>query len=309
VITVAGFNTAIDRVVRLDALRPGEVIRANDEQVYPGGKGVHVAQTIAALGEQVQLTGLVDATHRNLITRRMSERGVLFHGTEIDEELRHCIAVHEANGQVTEILGQGPLLDRAARESLSSDFRRSVYESDLVVMSGSLPRGLAADTYAELSTWAHMLGKRCLIDASGEALRHASTAQPFLIKPNRDEAAALVGYAIDDVATAVQAARQLHDLGIAMPVITLGARGAVAIDDSGVWHAQLALADIRNTVGSGDCLLAGMAVGIRRGMSLEETLRLGMACGAANAQSEETGHVERKAVEALLSEVRVYRLA
>jgi 1-phosphofructokinase family hexose kinase len=309
VITVAGFNTAIDRVVRLDALRPGEVIRANDEQVYPGGKGVHVAQTIAALGEQVQLTGLVDATHRNLITRRMSERGVLFHGTEIDEELRHCIAVHEANGQVTEILGQGPLLDYAPRESLLSDFRRSVYESDLVVMSGSLPGGFATDTYAELSTWAQTLGKRCLIDASGEALQHASTTQPFLIKPNRDEAAALVGYAIDDVATAVQAARQLHDLGIAMPVITLGALGAVAIDDSGVWHAQLALTDIRNTVGSGDCLLAGVVVGIRRGMSLEETLRLGMACGAANAQSEETGHVERKAVEALLSEVRVYRLA
>jgi fructose-1-phosphate kinase PfkB-like protein len=46
-----------------------------------------------------------------------------------------------------------------------------------------------------------------------------------------------------------------------------------------------------------------------RGMTLEETLRLGAACGAANAQGEETGFVERPAVEALLSQVRVHRLA
>ena len=94
-----------------------------------------------------------------------------------------------------------------------------------------------------------------------------------------------------------------------MPVVTLGVLGAVAADASGIWHAAIELAQVRNTVGSGDCLLAGMAVGMARSMNLEETLRLGVACGAANAQGEETGFVERRAVEALLSQVRVHRLA
>jgi 1-phosphofructokinase family hexose kinase len=306
VITVIGFNTAIDRFIRLDKLRPGEVSRALDEQVCPGGKGLHVAQTIAALGERVQLVGLVDPAHRNMIGRLMCERGVLFHGTEVTDNLRTCIALQDANGQITEILGQGPLLDSTQQEALLRAFRRGVDDSDLVVLSGSLPRGFPPTTYAELAAHVRDAGKRCLVDAGGELLQHAVQAQPFLVKPNRDEIAELLGRPI---AAAVEAVRELHAHGIAMPVVTMGALGAVAADASGVWHAAIDPAQVRNTVGSGDCLLAGMTVGMARSMNLEETLRLGVACGAANAQGQETGFVERRAVEALLSQVRVHRLA
>jgi 1-phosphofructokinase family hexose kinase len=309
VITVIGFNTAIDRFIRLDSLRPGEVSRALDEQVCPGGKGLHVAQTIAALGERVQLVGLIDPAHRNLIGRQMCERGVLFHGIEVADNLRTCIALQDASGQITEILGQGPLLDSAQQDALLRAFRRGVDDSDLVVLSGSLPRGFAPTTYAELAAHVHDAGKRCLVDAGGELLRHALQVQPFLVKPNRDEISELLGRAIGDLDAAVTATRELHARGVAMPVVTMGALGAVAADASGVWHAAIELSQVRNTVGSGDCLLAGMTVGMTRNMNLEETLRLGVACGAANAQGQETGFVERRAVEALLSQVRVHRLA
>ncbi|MFC5740824.1 1-phosphofructokinase family hexose kinase [Dyella tabacisoli] len=307
-ITVAGFNTAIDRFIRLDALRPGQVSRALDEQVYPGGKGLHVAQTIAALGERVQLIGLIDAAHRNLIGRRMSERGVLFHGIEISDSIRHCLALQEAGGQMTEILGQGPLLSEAQRASLLLDFRRSVDESELVVLSGSLPRGFPPTTYAELVAQVRDVGKRCLVDASGIVMRHALQAQPFLIKPNRDEIAELLGRPVDDLSAAIDAAAQLHGRGVAMPVVSMGALGAVVADAAGVWHAELTLDQVRNSVGSGDCLLAGMAVGVKRRMPLDQVLRLGVACGAANALADETGFVERRTVEMLLPRVRVQRL-
>lgn len=308
-IAVAGFNTAIDRFVRIGALRSGEIHRALDEQVYPGGKGLHVAQTIAALGERVQLVGLVDAAHRNLIGRHLNHRGVLFHGVEIDQNIRTCVALQEPSGQITEILGQGPQLSPAHGEALLSALRRSIDDSELVILSGSLPRGLPTQTYAELVTYARHAGKRCLVDASGEALRLALQAQPAVVKPNRDEITELLGCTIYDLNAAVGAVHELHARGVAMPVLTLGEQGVVAADASGVWHAAIELAQVRNTVGSGDCLLAGMAVGMARGMDLEQTLRWGAACGAANAQGEETGFVERRTVEGLLSRVRVQRLA
>lgn len=308
-ITVIGFNTAIDRFIRLDALRPGEVSRAQDEQVAPGGKGLHVAQTIAALGERVQLVGLVDPAHRNLIGRQMCERGVLFHGIEVADNLRTCIALQDANGQITEVLGQGPMLDDTQQQALLRAFRRGVDDSDLVVLSGSLPRGFPPTTYADMAAHVRDAGKRCLVDASGELLQHAVPIQPFLVKPNRDEITELFGRPIGELDAAAGAVRELLARGIAMPVVTMGALGAVAADATGIWHAVIELAQVRNTVGSGDCLLAGMTVGMARSMNLEETLRLGVACGAANAQGRETGFVERRAVEALLSQVRVRRLA
>jgi 1-phosphofructokinase family hexose kinase len=307
-ITVAGFNTAIDRFIQLDALSPGEVHRVRAEQVYPGGKGVHVAQTIAALGERVQLVGLVDAAYRNLIGRRMSERGVLFHGVETAGELRHCMALQEAGGSITEILGQGPLLSQAECDALLRDFRRSVEESDLVILSGSLPRGFSATLYAELVAYTVGLGKRCLVDASGEVMRHAVRAQPFMVKPNRDEISELVGYPVINLEAAKAAVLALREQGIAMPVVTMGEQGAIGADETGVWHAQLDSVRERNAVGSGDCFLAGMAVAIQRHMTLEHALRLGVACGVANAESPETGFAERSVVDSLLPAVKVRRV-
>jgi len=305
VITVVGINTAIDHLMRVDALHLGEVNRTVHEQVLPGGKGLHVAQTIAALGESVQLIGLIDAAHRNLTARRMSERGVLFHGVEIDAPLRHCIALQDADGRITEVLGQGPQLGERDRAALQRAFRLALAESELVILSGSLPRGLPVDTYAELAQQVHAAGKRCLIDASGEVLRQAVAAQPFLLKPNRDEAEALFGRSVGDLDAAVTALRELAARGVAMPVLSLGAQGALGMDDSGVWHAAVELEQVRNTVGSGDCFLAGMAVAIRRREPLREALRLAVACGAANAMDVETGYVRPDQVEALLGRVRV----
>ena len=304
-ITVLGINTAIDHLIQVDELRLGEVNRTVHEQVLPGGKGLHVAQTIAALGEPVQLIGLIDAAHRNLTACRMSERGVLFHGVEIDAPLRHCIALQDAHGQTTEVLGQGPELGERDRTALHRAFRRVLEESELVVISGSLPRGLPTDTCAELARQVRVAGKRCLVDASGEVLRQAVAAQPFLLKPNRDEAEALFGRPIDGIDAAVAALRELRARGVAMPVLSLGALGAVGMDDGGTWHAAVELEQVRNTVGSGDCLLAGMAVALARGEPLREALRLAVACGGANATDVETGYVRPGQVEALLGRVRV----
>ncbi|WP_233843170.1 1-phosphofructokinase family hexose kinase [Dyella sp. 2HG41-7] len=307
-ITVAGFNTAIDRLIHIDTLTPGDVHRVREEKVYPGGKGVHVAQTIAALGEKVQLIGLVDATHRDFIARRMRERGVAFQGVMVGSELRQCFALKEKSGRMTEILGQGPQLSEAEGEALLAAFRQSVENSELVILSGSLPRGLPDTTYAELVDYVNSRGKRCLVDASGAALRHAIDAKPYLVKPNRDEVSDLVGNPVIDMQAAEAAAIALRERGIAMPVVTMGELGAVAAGDAGVWHAQLSPEHVRNAVGSGDCFLAGTAVALQRHMSLAQALRMAVACGVANAQSEETGFAESSVVESLLPTVHVQRI-
>jgi 1-phosphofructokinase family hexose kinase len=307
-ITVAGFNTAIDRFIQVDALTPGEVHRVREEKIYPGGKGVHVAQTLAELGERVRLIGLVDQAHEAFIARQLNARGALFHGVAIEGQLRQCLALQEADGRITEILAQGPQLNPIEQDALLREFGRSVEDSDLMILTGSLPRGFDDSLYAGLVEYAHSMGKHCLVDASGEALRHAVDAKPLLVKPNRDEISRLVGFPVNDLQAAERAVNALRERGVTMPVVSLGELGAVAADASGVWHAQLASTQVRNVVGSGDCFLAGMAVAILRKLPLDEALRLAIACGVANAESEETGFAKRSHVDALLPRVTVRRL-
>jgi len=303
-ITVAGFNTSIDKLIELHALLPGEVHRVRSMQPFPGGKGLHVAQTIAALGEPVQLVGTIDVAHRARFERILRARGVDFHGIEV-EAIRTCIALREDTGRVTEVLEPGPQLDGDTRTLLLDTFRRLAAQSQLAVLSGSLPPGAGEGAYAELVADIQAVGVRCLVDTSGEALRCALDAQPYLIKPNRDEATALIGASIDGLSAAAHAARTLAEEGVALPVVSLGAQGVVVADADRLLHAHVAVPEVVNAVGSGDCLVAGMAVAISRGDNLEGALRLGVACGAANAMSRETGFLRRGDVEALLPRVTV----
>jgi hypothetical protein len=50
VITVGGFNTSVDKTLELDVLQPGAVHRVSRVQSWPGGKGLHVALTVAGAG-------------------------------------------------------------------------------------------------------------------------------------------------------------------------------------------------------------------------------------------------------------------
>lgn len=302
-ITVVGMNTAIDRMLQLDRLQVGQVQRAQAVQVTPGGKGVHVAQTLAALGEATRLIGLSDAAHHGFLSERMRARGVTFYGVRSAQPLRTCIAVREGDGRITELLEPGPVLSESEREALFDEIRACAASSEAMVFSGSLPGGLDADSYARFVSEFTPAGCLCVVDASGDALRQAAEAAPFLLKPNRDEASALAGRPVASPREAAELVTELRAMGVRHPVITLGAQGAVGGDEQGIWHAVLALPQARNTVGSGDCFLAGVTMALLRTGDMRRALRLAMACGAANALGEETGWIDGGMVKALESKV------
>ena len=301
-ITVGGFNTSLDKSMRTDQIRIGGVSRVSEVRAWPGGKGAHVALTAAALGEPVRLVGLIDDTNRALFEDFLGARGVEFHGVATTGRLRTCLAVRDGEGRVTELLEPGPEVDAGTRREILARFRALAADAQVSVLCGSLPPGMEPSDYAGLAAELGAAGRRCGVDTSGEPLRRAVDARPFLVKPNRDEAAALLDAPVGSVGEAARAARALEARGVALPVVSLGAEGAVACWQGRVFHAAVAVRAV-NPVGSGDCLLGGMAVALARGGSAEEALRLGVACGAANAATPETGVVRREDAEALLPRV------
>lgn len=303
-ITVGGFNTSIDKAMEMAELRSGAVNRASSVRAYPGGKGLHVARAVGTLGEPASLVGLVDAAHRAFFEDALSPLAVSFHGIEV-ESVRTCLAIRDAGGtRVTEILEPGPEVDEAGQRAVCDAFLSLARRSDLAVLSGSVPRGFGEDVYARLATALREADVRCLVDASGPLLRAAAAAQPFLVKPNREELEALLGDRIGDVSAAAAAARLLCARGITIVVVSLGAEGALLASEGRVCHAVAPPQPAENTVGSGDCLLAGVAVGLARGLPLDEVLRLGVACGTANTLSMEHGYMRREHVDAVLPQVR-----
>jgi fructose-1-phosphate kinase PfkB-like protein len=75
-----------------------------------------------------------------------------------------------------------------------------------------------------------------------------------------------------------------------------------------VWRIAAPSVERRSTVGSGDSMVAGIAVALSRGDGIEGALALGTAAGAATAASMGTSLGTADDVRALRPQIRVERV-
>jgi tagatose 6-phosphate kinase len=306
-IAVAGLNSAVDKLLEVDALTPGLVLRARDVRAWPGGKGVHVATCAAALDQPVRLTGLVDDAHREWFATWLRARAVDFHAIDTPTPIRTCLAIREPGGRTTEILEPGATIDTDIIEAAVHTVINVCRKASIAILTGSVPTGMSSDTYARVV--AALTDTRVLVDASGDVLRQAIDARPFAVKPNQAEAEALTGKTIDSPAAAATAARLLLESGVRLAVISLGRQGAVACWSDQACHVEAGAVEVANEVGAGDCLLGALGAALARGDEIADALRLAVAAGTAKVLSPETGGVRRSDIDALLPSVRLNWLA
>ena len=63
-----------------------------------------------------------------------------------------------------------------------------------------------------------------------------------------------------------------------------------------------------NPIASGDSMMCGIAIGLLKGMSPQNCIRLGMACAAANAEMWEPANCSKERVYQLMPQVKLTRL-
>jgi fructose-1-phosphate kinase PfkB-like protein len=152
-----------------------------------------------------------------------------------------------------------------------------------------------------------------IVDTSGAALHHVLNqasadrqTMPYGLKVNSSELSAVLDAPVNDLSRAAEAVRELRRRGITLPIVSLGAQGAMAASEEGVCHVVPPTLKIISTVGSGDSLLAGLVVGLLRGETLTEALRLGVACGSANALTIGGGLIDSVEVARIRHETRAH---
>jgi 1-phosphofructokinase len=210
--------------------------------------------------------------------RLLAEESVAAVAVPVAGRTRSNVALAEPDGTVTKVNEPGAALTAAEFDAVATAVLSSAGTADWVVMCGSLPPDIPVDVYGRLAGQFAAAGIRVAVDSSGPALLAALAARPDLVKPNREELAEAVGAPLPTLGDAVEAARHLRTLGAGAVLASLGADGALLVDDDGVLHARAAPVEARSTVGAGDALLAGfLAAGARGGRALAEAVAWGGA--------------------------------
>ncbi|WP_434626156.1 1-phosphofructokinase [Pseudomonas sp. Z1-29] len=273
-------NPALDLTVELARLEPGQVNRSDAMHAHAAGKGVNVAQVLADLGHTLTVSGFLGEDNAQVFETLFAQRGFVDAFIRVPGETRSNIKLAEQDGRITDLNGPGPMVDEAAQQALLARLEQIAPGHDVVVVAGSLPRGVSAQWLRALITRLKQLGLNVALDTSGEALRVALAAGPWLIKPNTEELADALGCAVVSELAQAQAAQRLHAEGIEHVVISHGADGVNWFSVGSALHASPPKVTVASTVGAGDSLLAGMLHGLLGGHTPEQTLRSATAIAA-----------------------------
>lgn len=279
VLTVT-LNPALDLTVQLPALRLGQVNRSESLQVHAAGKGLNVAQVLADLGHQLTVTGFLGEGNPQAFEQLFVTRGFADEFVRVPGDTRSNIKLAEADGQVTDINGPGLTVSEAHCTELLTRLQRLAPAHDLVVVAGSLPRGIDSQWFVQLLQTLKSLGVRVALDTSGAALRDGLAATPWLIKPNEEELAEARGVDLTGSSALLAEARRLQTEGIEHVVVSQGADGVSWFSSGAALHANPPRVRVVSTVGAGDSLLAGMLHGLLEGWPAERTLTQATAIAA-----------------------------
>ena len=287
-------NPSIDTRYSVDHLIIDDVNRVTPQKTA-GGKGLNVSRVLVQLGDDVMATGLLGGHSGAYLASLMDADGIPNRFTPIAGESRTCIALLH-DGNQTELLESGPVVSAEELEAFMANFAELVAGASCVTLSGSLPKGVPADTYARLVALAAQAGVPVLLDTSGAALDAALDAEvkPTLVKPNLTEINGLLGtsFTPDDLPALQETlAADARFAGIDWVVVSMGAAGSVAFHKGRVLRARAPRIECVNATGSGDSTIAGFAHAIAAGADAEEVLRCGNTCGTLNAMDPQTGHL------------------
>ncbi|WP_426618432.1 1-phosphofructokinase [Pseudomonas rustica] len=298
-------NPALDLTVELPRLDAGQVNRSDEMHTHAAGKGVNVAQVLADLGHQLTVSGFLGEDNLQAFETLFAKRGFVDAFIRVPGETRSNIKVAEQDGRITDINGPGPVVDAAAQQALLDRLGQIAPGHDAVVVAGSLPRGVTAQWLRELIERLNQLGLKVALDSSGEALREALKASPWLIKPNTEELADALGCEVVSHTAEAQAAARLHAQGIEHVVISHGADGVNWFSVGSALHATPPKVSVASTVGAGDSLLAGMLHGLLSADTPEQTLRTATAIAAMAVTQIGFGIHDRAQLAQLEQGVRV----
>lgn len=298
-------NPALDKTVEIPSFAADSVNRITTMRTDPGGKGINVSKVISKLGGQSIATGILGGDTGLAIQSALKTMGLKtsFRFTE-GETRTNLKVIDPVNHTNTDINEPGVTVSEEILNGLLARLTARLEKGDIVVLSGSLPKGSPRDTYYTWTGACKKAGAKVILDADGELLEAGLKASPYLIKPNNHELSQLLGETLTTPEELNKAARRLmEEHGIAKVVVSMGGKGALYVTQDETIYAEGLKVPVGSTVGAGDSVVAALAVAEESGMGLEETVRLSTATGGANVMCSGTQAAEYEVIQELLPKV------
>lgn len=302
-------NPAIDKTVVIENFHAGSVNRVGSVREDAGGKGINVSKCLKNIGAESVAAMILAGEAGDKLEAMLRELEIPVLQVRAEGQSRTNLKIIDpVKKENTDINEPGPVVSAALLEELKTKLGEKIQSGDIVILSGSLPAGVDRGLYGAWTAYFRALGACVYLDADGEPMHKGMAAVPYMIKPNNDELAALLGKPSLSMEEMIAEGKRLLATGIREIVISLGGDGALFVSEDGCFRAEGLKVPVKSTVGAGDSVVAATAYGQVKNLSREERIRLCVAIGAASVMQSGTQPPESTLVWELAQQVKIKKV-
>lgn len=305
-------NPALDKILYLKKFEPNITNRVQKTVTVMGGKGTHVSMDLNDFGITNTAWGIsFGPTGKTIIEMLESEQVITrFHHYPSPNSRTNYLLVEESL-DCTILSNTGVMLKEEMLDALLEEMKEEIHSGDILLLSGDASN-CRSDVYNLLMQKLAPKNLTFFVDTSGPSLKECIKASPFLIKPNLDELSDLCGIPIDALngdEAICRAVSKLASCKIDVIAVSMGQDGSlIKYQDQFYRVYPPEHTVVSNTIGCGDCFLAGLAAGFSQGMEIEDILRLAAAASAATAESSVSVGFSPERAREFQKEVTVIRI-
>ncbi len=297
-------SPCIDVNIELDALNVGKTNVVKSKEISLGGKALNVAIGVKRLGGEAYSTGIMYNENGYVFENALDKESVPFGFVWCKGRVRENYKFIDRRAMLTEVNDVGEKVSRERLDEVLERVRTLSKKSAVTVLSGGLPKGVDGGFYGEL---VRAIDKNCLkiVDANGEKLLAALNEGVDFVKPNVQEFENTLGLRLTSEESLKKGCKELIARGAKRVLLSLGDEGAVITDGEKFYHCKSINVAVNSTVGAGDAMVAAVAVKLRKGASLPELLRAGVAAGTARISTLERVSFDKNKYEEIYKKLRV----
>lgn len=297
-------NPSIDCTIELEQLNVGQLNRIENKIITYSGKALNTAIGVKRLGGDSYATGFMYEQDGSLFTQRLDNEGVKNTFVWNKGGVRTNYKFVDNKSMLTEINDWGEVVSNQKQEELILLVETLSKKASVVVMSGSLPKGVPNDYYKTLCS---VIPKnvKVIVDSEGEKLLEALKCGVYMVKPNLNELEKTLKKQITTYNEMIEGTKILIDKGAQNVLLSLGRDGAILTDGNKSYFCKSATVAVNSTVGAGDSMVAASAVMTERGADKKELLRCAVAAGTASITTPGTNLFYRDKFEEIYDKIYV----
>jgi 1-phosphofructokinase len=281
----------------------------DDIHVHAAGQGVWVARMAAELGAEPVLCGFCGG-EAGLVLQRLLEQ-LPIRLRLVETSAASGAYIHDRRGGERQPVAQSAAMPPSRHEidDLFSVACAAAIDADALVVCNPYPaEALPLELYGSLVADVRENGTPTLVDLSSPRLDSALEGRPELVKINDWELAGFVSGPVDTSERLRSAIDGLLERGAGAAIVTRAGEPAIAVRDGSAWELVPPRFERGAREGCGDSMMGALAACVAAGRGWEETLRVGVAAGAANFLRHGLGTGARGVIEELAPHVELRRL-